>query len=106
MNQCDGCAVRFPVRDGLHYDPFTGAPYMACTRRRYDEIEELEDEVALLRLEQMVPQLAVEALQEARQHALDVFGSVIEAKDGNLVETFRDGTHRVLRELYFRGENK
>jgi hypothetical protein len=31
MNQCDGCRIGYPIRNGrIHYDPKTGLPYMVC----------------------------------------------------------------------------
>lgn len=34
-NQCDGCAQRAPIRDGLHIDK-DGRAFMRCEKERYE----------------------------------------------------------------------
>lgn len=34
MSQCDGCARKLPIIDGLHFDG--RKPFIACTRIEYE----------------------------------------------------------------------
>jgi hypothetical protein len=57
------------------------------------------DEASMRILEERIPELAVAALEKARQRALDAGFSVTEVFDNNLVETFPDGTRRIIKPL-------
>lgn len=57
------------------------------------------DEASMRILEERIPELAVAALGKARQRALDAGFSVTEVFDNNLVETFPDGTRRIIKPL-------
>ena len=50
-------------------------------------------------MESRIPFLAQIAVQQARRQALAVGGKVLEARDGQLVETAADGTMRVIRHI-------
>jgi hypothetical protein len=57
------------------------------------------DEAAMQSAEARIPELAVQAVRQARQQALKTSGKVVETFNGQLVETFADGHRRVLRDL-------
>lgn len=50
-------------------------------------------------MEACVPSLAHIAVQRARRQALATGGKVVEARDGQLVETAANGTVRVIRHI-------
>lgn len=33
LNQCDGCRLGLPIKEGLHYKE--GHPYICCTKHKY-----------------------------------------------------------------------
>jgi len=37
VNQCDGCARKLPIRNGIHYELDTGHTVMVCSAYRYKE---------------------------------------------------------------------
>ena len=47
----------------------------------------------------LIPLLAAAAFARARERALAISGHVLEVHEGNLVETFADGTRRIIRAL-------
>ncbi|MFA6915067.1 MAG: hypothetical protein WC222_01605 [Parachlamydiales bacterium] len=49
--------------------------------------------------EEHIPELAQAAIVKAYWEALAVGSSVIECRDGVLIEIFPDGSHRVIRKL-------
>lgn len=49
--------------------------------------------------DELIPLLAARAFRRARDQALASSGRVMEACNGNLVETFADGTQRIVRPL-------
>ena len=51
------------------------------------------------RMEALIPMLAHIAVQRARGHALATSGRVVEARDGQLIETAANGTVRVIRTI-------
>ena len=51
------------------------------------------------RMEALIPMLAHIAVQRARWHALATSGKVVEARDGQLIETAANGTVRVIRTI-------
>jgi len=53
MNQCDGCARRLPLINGIHKG--SGYDYIACTKARYTEPVNAQ-QVALDRLIKTYPQ--------------------------------------------------
>lgn len=57
------------------------------------------DETAMQALEARIPELAETAVRRAYYQALSTDGKVIEAVDGQLVETSADGRQRVIRTL-------
>lgn len=57
------------------------------------------DEQAMLAAEASIPKLAGQAVQDAYDRALSTSGTVLEAINGNLVETDRQGTQRIVRTL-------
>lgn len=57
------------------------------------------DEAAMQAAEARIPELAEQAVRQARQQALQISGRVIEAVDGQLVETRASGERHVLRSL-------
>lgn len=56
-------------------------------------------EEAMQRMEAFIPVLAHIAVQRARGHALATSGRVVEARDGQLIETAANGTVRVIRTI-------
>ena len=56
-------------------------------------------EQAMQRLERNIPELAGGAFLRAYQLALSLEGKVLEAVNGQLVETSADGTQRFVKEL-------
>ncbi|MFA6917090.1 MAG: hypothetical protein WC222_11880 [Parachlamydiales bacterium] len=50
-------------------------------------------------LEESIPEIADAAVTRAYWHALASGGSVLERRDGNLVEIFPDGRRQVVRKL-------
>ncbi|MEY4909873.1 MAG: hypothetical protein RL260_3591 [Pseudomonadota bacterium] len=57
------------------------------------------DEASMLTMEARIPELAEAALRKAYYDALTVSGKVLEAIDGQLVETHADGHREVIRAL-------
>lgn len=51
------------------------------------------------RMEALIPMLANVAVQRARRQALATSGKVLEARDGQWVETAANGTVRVIRHI-------
>ena len=51
------------------------------------------------RMEALIPTLAHIAVQRARWQALAISGKVMEAHDGQLIESYADGTVRVIRTI-------
>ena len=51
------------------------------------------------RMEALIPTLAHIALQRARWQALTTSGKVVEARDGQLIESYADGTARLTRTI-------
>lgn len=51
------------------------------------------------RIEAFIPVLAHVAVQQARWQALAISGKVLEARDGQLIETAANGTVRVIRTI-------
>ena len=49
--------------------------------------------------EKRIPQLAEDAVKQARSKALKAGRKVVEAVDGKLIETYPDGSHKVLKRL-------
>ncbi len=58
------------------------------------------DEQAMLAAEARIPQLASQAVQNACARALSTSGKVLEALNGKLIETDRDGKQRIVRALH------
>lgn len=56
-------------------------------------------EESMQRMEAQIPELAVNAVKRAYLQALTTTGKVIEARNGQLVETNVEGTVRVLRSI-------
>ena len=56
-------------------------------------------EESMLRLEARIPVLAGSAFQNAYLQALTTTGKVIEARDGQLIETTAEGAVRVIRNI-------
>ena len=57
------------------------------------------NEESMQRMEAFIPMLAHIAVQRARWHALATSGKVVEARDGQLIETAANGTVRVIRTI-------
>jgi len=57
------------------------------------------DEQAMLAAEASIPKLATQAVKLAYARALSTSGTVLEAINGKLVETDRDGRQRIVRAL-------
>lgn len=57
------------------------------------------DEKTVSKREKRIPQLAENAVKQARTKALASGRSVVEAVDGKLIETLPDGSHRVLKSI-------
>ena len=56
-------------------------------------------EESIQRMEAFIPTLAHIAVQRARWQALATNGKVVEARDGQLIETAANGTVRVIRTI-------
>ena len=56
-------------------------------------------EEAMQRVEAFIPVLAHIAVRRARWHALATSGKVVEARNGQLIESYADGTVRVIRTI-------
>lgn len=56
-------------------------------------------EESMQRMEALIPMLAHIAVQRARWHALATSGKVVEARNGQLIEFYADGTVRVIRAI-------
>ena len=56
-------------------------------------------EESMLRMEAQIPELAGSAVKRAYLQALTTSGKVVEARNGQLVETMVDGTVRVIRSI-------
>lgn len=57
------------------------------------------NEESMQRMEAFIPVLAHIAVQRARWHALATSGKVVEARDGQLIESCSDGTVRLIRTI-------
>lgn len=57
------------------------------------------DEKTMSKRENRIPQLAESAVKQARTRTLASGHSVVEAVDGNLIESRPDGSHRVLKSI-------
>ena len=51
------------------------------------------------RMEAVIPTLARIAVQRARRQALAISGQVVEARNGQLIESYAEGTARVIRTI-------
>ena len=51
------------------------------------------------RMEARIPKLAHIAVQRARRQALATSGKVVEARNGQLIESYADGTVRLIRTI-------
>lgn len=49
--------------------------------------------------EKRIPQLAEDAVKQARSKALKAGRKVVEAVDGQLIESYPDGTQKVLKRI-------
>jgi len=56
-------------------------------------------EESMQRMEAQIPELAGSAVKRAYLQALTTTGKVVEARNGELVETHPEGTVRVLRSI-------
>jgi len=57
------------------------------------------DEKTMSKRENRIPQLAESAVKQARTRTLASGRSVVEAVNGNLIESRPDGSHRVLKAI-------
>ena len=57
------------------------------------------NEEAMQRMEAFIPMLAHIAVQRARWQALATSGKVVEARNGQLIESYADGAVRVIRTI-------
>ena len=57
------------------------------------------DERTMARQENRIPQLAESAVKQARTRTLKAGRSVVEAVDGKLIESYPDGSHKVLKSI-------
>ena len=57
------------------------------------------NEESMQRMEALIPTLAHIAVQRARWQALAISGTVVEARNGQLIESYADGTVRVIRAI-------
>ena len=57
------------------------------------------NEESMQRMEAFIPTLARIDVQRARWHELAISGKVVEARDGQLIESYADGTVRVIRAI-------
>lgn len=51
------------------------------------------------RMEALIPKLAHIAVRRARRQALATSGKVVEARNGQLIESYADGTVRLIRTI-------
>lgn len=56
-------------------------------------------EESMRRMEALIPMLAHIAVQRARCQALVISGKVVEARNGQLIESYADGTVRLIRTI-------
>lgn len=56
-------------------------------------------EESMQRMEARIPELAGSAVKRAYLQALTISGKVIEARNGQLIETTAEGTMRVIRSI-------
>ena len=56
-------------------------------------------EESMQRMEAQIPELAGSAVKRAYLQALTTSGKVVEARNGQLIETHTEGTVRVLRSI-------
>ena len=56
-------------------------------------------EESMQRMEARIPELACSAVKRAYLQALTISGKVIEARNGQLIETTAEGTVRVIRSI-------
>jgi hypothetical protein len=56
-------------------------------------------EESMLRMEAQIPELAHSAVKRAYLQALTTSGKVLEARNGELIETTADGSVRVMRSI-------
>lgn len=56
-------------------------------------------EESMQRMEALIPTLAHIAAQRTRRQALAISGKVVEARNGQLIESYADGTARVIRPI-------
>ena len=56
-------------------------------------------EESMQRMEALIPKLAHIAVLRARRQALAASGKVVEARNGQLIESYSDGTVRVIRAI-------
>ncbi|WP_027475231.1 hypothetical protein [Curvibacter gracilis] len=56
-------------------------------------------EESMQRMEARIPELAGSAVKRAYLQALTISGKVIEARNGQLIETTAEGTVRVIRSI-------
>ena len=59
----------------------------------------LVSEKSMQRLDALIPTLAHMAVQRACWQALATSGNVVEARNGQLIESYADGTVRVIRTI-------
>ncbi len=57
------------------------------------------DEKNMIKRENRIPQLAENAVKQARTKTLTSGRNVVEAVDGKLIESHPDGSHKVLRSI-------
>lgn len=57
------------------------------------------DEKTMSKRENRIPQLAESAVKQARSRTLASGRNVVEAVNGNLIESRPDGSHRVLKAI-------
>ena len=57
------------------------------------------DEKTMIARENRIPLLAEDAVKQARNKALTSGRNVVEAVDGNLIESHPDGSYKVLRPI-------
>ena len=56
-------------------------------------------EESMQRMEALIPKLAHIAVQRARRQALATSGKVVEARNGQLIESYADGMVRLIRTI-------
>ena len=56
-------------------------------------------EESMQRMEALIPKVAHIAVQRARWQALATSGKVVEARNGQLIESYADGTVRLIRSI-------